>query len=111
MPVHTEASIIEAREPYIVDQGEAGIDVKFQIQTNLMLNCTVRNTGGEMLTIQWFVGNRPLNSGSEFRVDSSGSLMKKNVSLSDEAEYLCRAELGTEMVLELTVNVLVTSEL
>ena len=111
IPVHAEASIIETIEPYIIGQGGAEIDVYFRIQTNLMLNCTVRNTGGETVNIQWFLGNRQLNSGPEFHVDSSDTLIKNNISLSDEAEYLCRAELGTVRVLELTINVMVTSEL
>ena len=111
LPVHAEASVIEIEEPYIIGQEESGMNVNVMIQTNLMLNCTVRNTNGETLNIRWFLGNRQLNGGPEFRVDSSGTLIKNNVSLVNEAKYLCRAELGASQVLEHTVNVMVTSEL
>ena len=76
----------------------------------MVLNCTVRNPGEKVPKIRWFVGNRQLNNGPEFSIYPNGSLIRNNVSLSNEAEYLCRAELGTTR-LELIVNVMVTSEL
>ena len=109
LPVRTEALVIETPEAYIIGGGADEERVNVQIGTRLMLRCTVRNHGAEMLNIQWFLGNRELTSGTEFRVDSNGTLTKNNVSLSNEARYLCRAEFGGTR-LELTVNVRITSK-
>ena len=115
LPVTAEATIKETTELYIVGQleGEAKphVNVSVQIQTNFVLNCTVRNAA-ILTTISWFLGHDELNGDDPgFSVnESAGTLTKNNVSLSDEDPYLCIAKVGGT-TLELTVNVAVTSEL
>ena len=113
VPVNAEASIVETTEPYIIGEGGVPVtNVNFEIQSNLVLNCTVRNSGQQTPDINWFLGNRRLSNGTEFLIDSSGTLMKNNISVSNEAKYACQAELGAGgRTLELTFNVMVTSEL
>ena len=117
-PIHirvtAEASVVETEGLYIVGQlqgeGGGGVNVSIQIGTNLELNCTVRNHGMDVPNIRWFLGHRELKNGPEFSIDSSGTLRKNNVSLSNEAEYSCLAEVGATS-LELAVNVKITSKL
>ena len=114
VPVAMEATIEETAEVYIVGQLEGvakpQVNVSVQIQTNFVLNCTVRNA--IPITISWFLGHDELNDDDPgFSVnEKAGTLTKNNVSLSDEDPYLCIANVGSR-TLELTFNVAVTSEL
>ena len=119
-PIHVtvsaEASIMESMDLYIVGQLEGQtdhvVDERVEIQRDLVLVCAVRNAGMNTRSIRWFLGHRELMNGTEYSINSSGgTLTKNNISLNDEAGYLCRAEVETSSEpLELTFNVMVTSE-
>lgn len=123
-PIHVtisaKASIMESMDLYIVGQLEGQtdhvVDERVEIQRDLVLVCAVRNADMNARSIRWFLGHRELMNGTEYSINSSGgTLTKNNISLNDEAGYLCRAVVetrtGTEpVVLELTFNVMVTSE-
>ena len=114
LPVTIEATIEETAELYIVGQLEGvakpQVNVSVQIQTNFMLNCTVRNA--IPITISWFLGHDELNDDDPgFSVNENvGTLTKNNVSLSDEDSYDCFAKVGATTLM-LTFNVAVTSKL
>ena len=113
---------MESMDLYIVGQLEGQtdhvVDERVEIRRDLVLVCAVRNTDMKVrsISIRWFLGHRELMNGTEYSINSSGgTLIKNNISLNDEARYLCRAVVetrtGTEpVVLELTFNVMVTSE-
>ena len=114
LPVSAEATIEETTDLYIIGQLEgetmSQVDVSVQIQTNFVLNCTVRNA--VMPSISWFLELDELNDDDPgFSVNrNAGTLTKNNVSVSDENPYVCVAKVGATM-LELIINVAVTSEL
>ena len=63
--VTTETTIEETTDLYIVGQLEgetmSQVDVSVQIQTNFVLNCTVRNAMNVEPSISWFLGLDELN--------------------------------------------------
>jgi hypothetical protein len=118
-PIHVqvfdEASVAETSDLYIVGQLGGGapnqVNSVVEIETNLVLNCTVRNApAGVIPSISWFFRHRQLENGTRLNIGIYGTLTKYNVSVSDEDAYLCSVRVG-DAPLELTVNVEVTSKL
>ena len=110
LPVNASTTLIESDSFYILGNKQREM-VSAQInQSEIQLLCPLR--GVNMAQVSWFRENREVFNGQGLTIRSlengSSLLTKEGVQLSDEVEFLCKAE-QDGVILRLEYQIEVTS--